>query len=205
MQVTTVPGPAGALEARLWPSTNGHWAVFCHPHPLYGGSMDDAVIDLARTRFAATGGGATLFNFRGVGASDGQHDGGAGEVDDVVAVVRWLADHEAATAPLLVGYSFGSAVAWRAAAQLDAVTHTVLIAPPIGSMAYPHSESLAATVIAGSMDPFVDAARLDAWLAAQPGATLLAVAGADHFFLGHQRELAGALDQAFGSEARHLR
>lgn len=197
MECVKIPGPAGMLEAKLaLPTSQGPWAILCHPHPLYGGSMDDAVLDLARARFAAFGNGAVLFNFRGVGASEGRHGSGLGEVDDVIAVTRWLAETYAGDAPILVGYSFGSSVAWRAMARLDAAIHAVLIAPPVGSMAYPRIAGATATVIVGTEDPFVDDTALDEWIAAQPGSSLIAIHGADHFFGGYGKELAEALDKA---------
>ena len=194
-----IPGPAGLLEVLVSPGERDAWAIFCHPHPLYGGSMDDAVLEVARSRFAATGGGTVLFNFRGVGSSEGRHDGGDGEVDDVVAVAQWLDQTHSVGTLTLVGYSFGSSVAWRALATLEAADSALLIAPPIGSMAYPAIAKANAAVIAGSNDPFVDADALKRWLATQPGATHIAIAGADHFFRTSRNELAQAVDEAFSA------
>lgn len=194
-----IPGPAGLLEARLElpADPTRPIAVLCHPHPLYGGSMDDAVLDMARERFQAAGGGALAFNFRGVGQSTGAHDGGVGEVDDVHAVARWLGEEHGAEDIVVVGYSFGSAVAWRALERLGDARAPVLIAPPFGAMEYGHIEGATATVIAGAEDSFLDTAALHPWLAAQPGSKLIAVHGADHFFTGCHAELCVALDRAF--------
>lgn len=161
--------------------------------------MDDAVLDVARTRFDAVGGGTVAFNFRGVGSSEGSHDGGAGEVDDVVAVADWLLCHYAVDALTLVGYSFGSSVAWRALPRLPGRVPAILIAPPFGGMAFPPVAGAAGTVIVGDQDPFVDTETLKRWLASQGGMRHIALAGADHF-LGMERDaLAVALDQAISA------
>ena len=94
-QATTIPGPVGALEARVEAGGSGRWAILCHPHPLYGGSMHDAVLDTVATVLAEQDVGRVRFNFRGVGASDGQYDEGRGEADDLIAVRDWLATEHA--------------------------------------------------------------------------------------------------------------
>ena len=99
----------------------------------------------------------------------------------------------------LVGYSFGSSVAWRALATIEAADSALLIAPPIGSMAYPANAKANAAVIAGTSNPFADADALQRWLATQPGATHIAIAGADHFFGTSRNALAQAIDEAFSA------
>ncbi len=163
--------------------------------------MDDAVLAIAESRFGAGGGGVARFNFRGVGGSGGDFDGGDGELDDALAVARYLGAAHPVEALTWIGYSFGAAVAWRAAASHRGEppqAAVVLIAPPMPGMAFPAVAGAAATVIAGSRDSFVDAGALGAWIAAQSGSTLIAVDGADHFFGGFQDQLANALDRAFG-------
>lgn len=196
MQTTKIPGPAGLLEADCSPGDGGAWAILCHPHPLYGGSMDDGVLDVAGTRFRAAGGGTVTFNFRGVGASEGRHDGGTGEVDDVVAVADWLESNYTVDALTLIGYSFGSSVAWRALPRLAERVPAILIAPPLGSMAYPPVPRAVGAVIAGDQDPFVDSDALEQWLASHPGMRHIAIAAADHFFAYERDALAAALDEA---------
>ena len=196
MESDTVGGSAGRLRIKFSPSSNGRWAILCHPHPLYGGTMDDAVLEVARDSFAAAGGGTVLFNFRGVGGSDGVYDDGRGEVDDVLAIVDWL--HQTRSppqAPALAGYSFGASVAWRAAAQRD-VAAVVLIAPPMGTLPFPAIDGIPAAVVMGSEDAFVDAAALREWRETHAAGTVevIEIDGADHFFGGHRSALRGALD-----------
>ena len=157
--------------------------------------MDDAVLDVARTRFHAAGGGTVAFNFRGVGSSEGRHDG-AGEVDDVLAVADWLESRYTVDALTLIGYSFGSSVAWRALQRLPRPTPAILIAPPFGGMAYPRIDGAAGAVIVGDQDPFVDAEALGQWLASQDGMRHIPIADADHFLATAREALAAALDEA---------
>ena len=196
MQTTKIPGPAGLLEANCSPGDGDAWAILCHPHPLYGGSMDDAVLDIARTRFRAAGGRTVTFNFRGVGSSEGRHDGGTGEVDDVVAVADWLESNYTVDALTLIGYSFGSSVAWRALPRLAGRVPAILIAPPFGGMAYPSVPGAAGTVIVGDQDPFVDGEALERWLASHAGIRHITIAAADHFLTYERDALATALDEA---------
>ena len=160
--------------------------------------MDDAVVDIARSRFAATGGGTVLFNFRGVGASEGVHSGGAGEVDDLLAVANWLEANHTVERLTLVGYSFGSSVAWRAREKLGADTPVILIAPPVGNMDYPANPVATGAVIAGDEDQFIDAEALARWLGEHGDMRLVTLDGAGHFLAANADDLAGALDEAMG-------
>ncbi|MCH2354527.1 MAG: alpha/beta hydrolase, partial [Pseudomonadales bacterium] len=88
-------------------SNEGSWVIFCHPHPLYGGSMFDAVLDTVEKAVAPLNLSTLRFNFRGVGSSDGEHDHGDGEVNDLVSVVEWLRQAKSPSAVSVAGYSFG--------------------------------------------------------------------------------------------------
>jgi uncharacterized protein len=120
-----IAGTAGRIEVALdWPLASPVAGVACigHPHPLYGGTMDNKVAATIARTFAALGWLAVRFNFRGVGASDGTHDAGHGETEDFLHVLRTvpalagIAERLPATYPLaLAGFSFGSFVAARAA------------------------------------------------------------------------------------------
>src|SRR6202167_2361550 len=103
-------GQAGRLESTLWttPGADAHVAaVVCHPHPLFGGTMHNKVVyQTAKTihRFALP---VLRFNFRGVGLSEGRHDKGAGEEQDVRAAIDFLAAEYPGVPVLLAGFSFG--------------------------------------------------------------------------------------------------
>src|SRR5207247_7560700 len=122
------------LEARLaHPEPARAGLVVCHPHPLYGGDMDNPVV-IRVTEVADGLGIATLrFNFRGVGASTGQHGGGEAEAEDVKAARAAMAERLPAGAAIgLAGYSFGAAVVRRGGAPASAPPCLALVAPPVG-------------------------------------------------------------------------
>lgn len=182
--------------------TRGGIAV-CHPHPLYGGDMDNPVVVRA-VEVAATLGLATLrFNFRGVGGSTGTHGGGEAEQRDVLAALAHLRTVVGPAAPVVVaGYSFGSLVAADVAAGSD-VAGLALIAPPVGlgdsrrlPALPPH---LPIAVIVGSDDEYCppDAtARLRTEL---PAARVTVIEGANHFFFGKLFPLGEALREWLAS------
>ncbi len=166
-------------------------AVVLHPHPLYGGSMHNNVVD-ALARAAAGASMAVLkFNFRGVGGSSGQHDQGRGEQDDVLAATDWLARR--APAPLvLMGYSFGSLVGSAAAADLAGLAGGVWVSPPwvMGPLAPWPAGAGPLLVLAGGRDEYGDLAALEGYMS-RLGALgrLEAFPEADHFWWGHESAL----------------
>lgn len=187
-----IPGPAGSLEAGYVaaPEPAGAQAVLCHPHPQYGGSMHDAVLNIVADVLLDAGIGVLRFNFRGVGASDGHYDDGRGEVDDLLAAARWLRSEFPEDALWAGGYSFGAWVVWQALDRgLDA-GRILLVAPPAGAMTFaPRAPGIPAHAIAGDADAFVDLAALQRL----PDLRCQVVAGADHFFSGRGAELAAAV------------
>lgn len=195
MNSVTIPGPAGPLQAVAAPSRNGRWAVLCHPHSLYGGSMDDAVLEVVDGVLGAQGFGRLRFNFRGVGLSAGEFDNGIGETEDLLAVCAWLAAEHEPAALSLAGYSFGAAVAWRAHTRLAGVERLVLVAPPTAMLRLEDAAQPATpvTVIAGDDDPYC---ALEAFQRTSGGFDVYTIAGADHFFSGKWDELAATLGQA---------
>src|ERR1700748_49954 len=113
--VEDLRGPAGRLEAVLSTGVEDalYAAVVAHPHPLGGGTMHNKVVYHAAKAFSAFGLPVLRFNFRGTGLSEGAHDEGRGEVDDVRAALDWL--HARFGLPILfAGFSFGSNVGLRA-------------------------------------------------------------------------------------------
>lgn len=161
-------------------------AVILHPHPLYGGSMRNNVVEALLAGALAAGWGALRFNFRGVGGSSGAHDGGRGEQEDVVAAAAWLAG--AHPGPLaLMGYSFGTLVGAAAAARVPGLAAGVWVAPPLvmGELAPWPPDAGPLLLIAGHDDEFGRVAGLEAYAAGLGArARLLALEGVDHFFGG---------------------
>jgi len=194
---TLIDGPAGALETLL-DGDGPDLAVLCHPHPQYGGTMHAAVLDGAARALAAADIACLRFNFRGVGRSAGRFDDGAGEVDDVLAVLAHGRAIRSAGRTLLVGYSFGAAMALRASGRTDGLAGVVLIAPPVDHMALGDAApSCPVHVIAGSADAFASVPALEAFASKVEGVSPPAILdGADHFFIGAQPALEGAVAQA---------
>jgi alpha/beta superfamily hydrolase len=167
--------------------------VVCHPHPLYGGDMDNPVVVRAVEVCAELGFATLRFNFRGVGRSTGTHDGGRAEQADVVAALHHLADVVRVKVPLaLAGYSFGAAVVTTLVATGDPTKELAgiaLIAPPLAMARTTPWPALAnfggpVLVVAGDADHVCPTTELDALARAVPKATVRTIPGADHFFLG---------------------
>src|SRR5437588_1069866 len=109
-------GPTGRLEALLNAGSENatHAALVCHPHPLYGGTLHNKVVFHAIKALNSFGFPVLRFNFRGTGLSQGEHDHGIGEVDDVRTALDWL-DQEFHRPLIFAGFSFGAAIGLRAA------------------------------------------------------------------------------------------
>jgi alpha/beta superfamily hydrolase len=158
-------------------------ALIAHPHPLYGGTLDNKVVQTLARAFVELGYAAWRPNFRGVGASEGSHDEGRGEIDDMAAVLR----HANASAPVLAGFSFGAAIqtslAQRLAGEGNPPSRMVLV-----GLAVKHAQALPVPadtiVIHGEQDTTVPLADVLAWARPQD-LPVTVVPGADHFF--HRR------------------
>ncbi len=196
----TLPGLAGepTLDAALrLPPDATRGVVLCHPHPLFGGSMHSAVI-LAITKVLAesTGAGtATLrFNYRGVPASQGAYARGVGEVSDVRAAIRELRANLGQSAPLtLVGFSFGTWVGLRGAAEEGGVERVALIAPAVRIFRFVREDAARfegrLAMYLGTEDDFCSVEEGQG-LAGELGASLELFDGFDHEFLRGRRRLA---------------
>jgi len=180
--------------------------VVCHPHPEYGGDMDNAVVLAAVRGCLAAGWGALRFNFGGVGESGGRYSGGAEEVGDVLAAASALRAALPPAAPLaVIGYSFGAWVGAQAVSQLADVRHLVAIAPPLRVFGWEFASRLetSVVVIAGDRDTFCPRDRLAALLAST-GADHVPLGGADHFLAGREDEVAAAIRDRLGAGATDL-
>jgi hypothetical protein len=172
-----VAGPAGRIECAVdRPESSARGvALIAHPHPLYGGTLDNKVVQTLARAFLELGYETWRPNFRGVGATEGAHDEGRGELEDLHAVVNFLKVER----PVLAGFSFGAAVQARLAERvtperlvLVGVGVTRLEAPPVPA------DTL---VIHGENDDTVPLAAVLEWARPQELPVVL-VPGADHFF-----------------------
>lgn len=189
LKKVSIAGPAGNLEgiAHVPDEPPRAIAVVAHPLPTMGGTMENKVaVTLAKT-FAELGVVALRFNFRGVGASEGEFTGGEGEEQDMIAVVRYAQEQFSAELPLLLsGFSFGGYVAARAAQHLHP-QHLVLAAPAVGRFAMP-AVSPDTLVIHGEHDDVVPLAEALEW--ARPLLLpIIVLPQAEHFFHGRLTQL----------------
>jgi uncharacterized protein len=182
------------------PSALERGAVVCHPHPLYGGSMYNNVVEAALEAMWRFGWATLRFNFRGVGQSEGEHSGGSGEAYDAAAAVGFLAEELAVSSQkiVLAGYSFGAMAARNAAAKLKDLGGLILIALPLRMAGADTLKQLKLPLVlaAGDQDAYCPPAQLQTiqqTLGAR--AQLKIISGADHFFGGYEAELADALEE----------
>ncbi|MDO9360361.1 MAG: alpha/beta fold hydrolase [Polaromonas sp.] len=202
-QKTSITGPAGAIEMALdVPAGESRgFAVIAHPHPQFGGTMDNKVVQTLARAFTQSGWTAVRFNFRGVGASEGGWDEGRGEIDDMLAVVSHAAPSGALA---LAGFSFGGFVTSQVFSRLHgeqrAIDKLVLVAPAASRFsvsaipAEAHEQTL---VIHGEQDDTVPLQAVMDW--ARPAALpVTVVPGGGHFFHGQLPLLKNLV-------ARHLR
>jgi len=202
-----IAGPAGELECMLERPPSGDEqgvAVVCHPHPLHGGTMHNKVVHTLARAFVS-GNIATLrFNFRGVGSSEGQYDDGRGEVDDVLAAVDWMAARRPGLPVWLGGFSFGGAMAIRAAVQRN-IAGLVSVAPA----AYRFAGDLAVQpdcpwlIVHGDADELVPVEETIEWVnSMEPGPELQVFADTSHFFHGKLVELRNVVSDFVARNAR---
>lgn len=191
----TIDGPAGALEARAQggradgaQAGRGLAAVVCHPHPLHEGTMHNKVVTTLMRTYRDLGIDAVRFNFRGVGASQGEYDQARGEVDDLLAVVAWLRSQGGHSSLLLAGFSFGSSVVAQATYRSDwPVRHLTLVAPPVERYPYDQAGRFPCPVclVQGDKDDVVDPESVYRWQKGiESPLTLLRYPEAGHFFHG---------------------
>ncbi len=198
-----IDGPTGRLEAALDRPAQGTiegCAVVCHPHPQHGGTMHNKVAHTLARAFVRSGFEVLRFNFRGTENSEGTFDNGVGELDDALAALRWLSDRHPDLPIWLAGFSFGAAIAVKAAAA-EHVDGLISVAPAISRFAaglesQPQCPWL---VIQGDEDELVDIDETVAWFdSLEPGPELLVIPGGEHFFHGRLTELREAIMEFIG-------
>jgi alpha/beta superfamily hydrolase len=200
-------GPAGVIEGRVANETSGKGAlVVLHPHPLYGGRMENNVVETV-VRAGLDSNLTTLrFNFRGVGRSKGSFDQGTGEQDDVAAALDFLGDNLHPETKVLAGYSFGGCVALAYCHRKDhGVDHLVLISPPPFLLPEGGGLSLEIPVVRkivfGENDEIAPPEEVKSMVSSGRVEELVEVIpGADHFYLGKEEELERLLVQSFSTK-----
>jgi alpha/beta superfamily hydrolase len=196
-----IPGTGIELEGLLsiheaLPFKGG--VIVCHPHPQYGGDMDNPVVVTAVETAAREGFSTLRFNFRGTGESEGTYGDGEGEREDVRAALSYFSSRLSGEGPpiYLVGYSFGAWVGVPVAVEDERVKGVVAIAPPLEMYSFKFllGSKKPKLIIAGNQDFLCPAASLDDLYQKLEGPkSLKIIPGADHFFSFHLQSLAEPL------------
>jgi alpha/beta superfamily hydrolase len=178
------------LEARIAAAPESRFgAVICHPHPQYGGDMDNSVVAACVAALRAEGIATLRFNFRGVGGSEGHYGGGAAEIEDARAAVSLLRERAPRAALSLGGYSFGAMVALLAGAEHPEIDRLFAIALPVTMF---DADPIAASVrpklfVFGDRDPYCPRPELERLVGRLAGIhSMVLLAGADHFLSGFE-------------------
>ena len=198
-------GPAGRLEALLWTSTQANPAmagVVCHPHPLYGGTMHNKVAFQAAKSLHGLGLPMLRFNFRGAGLSEGEHDRGRGEQDDVRAALDYLAGEFPGLPVVLAGFSFGAWVGLRVGAEDSRVARLIGIGIPVNDsdFSYLQNSTKPKLFVVGTEDHYAERGRVETLFDSLPEPKrLVLVEGAGHFFNGKLDQLDRAITEWMSS------
>ena len=188
LEAVLVEGPVGAIDVAIndpGESRQG-LALVAHPHPLQGGTRDNKVVTTLTRAFFSLGFCVARPNFRGVGRTEGRHDEGRGETEDLVTVASYLQDRFGKLPLILAGFSFGSFVQTRVARSV-AVERLALIAPAVNRFdAEPVREDT--LVVHGDEDDVVPLGAVLAWARPQ-SLPVVVIPGGEHFFHGRLAQL----------------
>lgn len=192
-------GPAGRLEGRYQHSeqTNAPAALILHPHPLYGGNMNNKVVYELFYIFQRRGFSTLRFNFRGVGRSQGEFDSGMGELSDAASALDWLQSYNPnASGYWIAGFSFGAWISMQLLMRRPEIRGFISVSPPANTYDFSFLAPCPSSgiLIHGTADqvvPQADVERLAERLQSQKGITIdfERIEGANHFFERHIEEL----------------
>lgn len=192
-------GPAGRLEGRYHQSEKDHSpiALVLHPHPLFGGTMNNHVVYQTYYTFVNRGFSVLRFNFRGVGRSQGAFDNGLGELSDAAAALDWLqSSNNDAPQCWIAGFSFGAWIAMQLLMRRPEIAGFISIAPPANMYDFTFLAPCPSSglIIHGDKDQVVpqdDVQKLVDRLKTQKGIVIdhRTVSGGNHFFEDHLEEL----------------
>jgi uncharacterized protein len=198
-------GPAGRLEGRYHqhPEASAPIALVLHPHPRYGGTMNNKVVYTTYQTLVRLGFSTLRFNFRGVGRSQGQYDGGSGELADAASALDWLqATNPSAHGCWIAGFSFGAWISMQLLMRRPEIDGFVSISPPANIFDFSFLSPCPSSglIVHGSRDelvPEADVAKLAARLSHQQGITVeyRKVNGASHFYEGELEVLERVLTE----------
>jgi hypothetical protein len=195
---TTVTFPCGDLMLKgisTVPEGDGPFpgVVVCHPHPLYGGMMDNNVVYAVCKALERSSMATLRFNFRGVGGSEGRYDNGVGEQEDIAAALTYLSSTEKVDPERigLCGYSFGAGVALDTAARDERVKALALVSPILSPPSPAESYARPKLLLWGSRDMAVPTSDFDRFTSQLPEPKEYHVVNeADHFWWGYETGMA---------------
>jgi alpha/beta superfamily hydrolase len=205
IQSLFLDGPAGRLEALLnaGAADATHSALVCHPHPLYGGTMHNKVVFHAMKALHNFGFPVLRFNFRGTGLSQGTHDEGRGEQDDVRTALAWL-KRSFGVPVIFAGFSFGAAVGTRVACADPDVPAIISLGTPVAAEGRTYSFEFLRhcrkpkLFLSGDHDEFGPHAELERIVAAAAEPKELVFVPGDHYFAGHLEEMRLTIESWLG-------
>ena len=196
-----IDGPAGKLEIAFSLPENiapRAWGIVCHPHSQHGGTMYNKVVTTIVKVFQNLGLATVRFNFRGVGASEGEYDEGKGELKDLITVMDWVQRESNVQAIWLAGFSFGAYVAAKAATQIP-IQQLVTVAPSVEHFPMQQLPAIKCPwlLVQGDQDEVVPAKVVYDWaLARNPRPVIISFPTAGHFFHGQLTELRVKMEEA---------
>ena len=192
----TFPSGQFRLEGYWQAGNNDKGVVITHPHPLYGGTMNNPVVEAIQNAYQQNGYATLRFNFRGVGGSQGNFDHGQGEQDDVRAALAYVENMNISTVDL-AGYSFGAWVnAGVATDSSTSIKSMMMISPPVGFIEFENVSALDCLklVVTGSRDDIAPARQIRDMLPAwNPSTGFEIIDGCDHFYIGYLDKLQSIL------------
>lgn len=202
-EALSIRGPAGQLEALLEEPRDelrDFTAVVCHPHPQFQGTMLNKVVHTLSRAMNDLSVPVVRFNFRGVGASEGEYAGGVGETDDALVVAGWALDRYPGAKLCLLGFSFGSMVACRAAMRIETAA-LVTVAPAVSRLAgllEDRQPGCPWLVVHGEADEVVPVDEVVEWVdGLSPGPELCVLPDVSHFFHGRLTLLRATVSEFF--------
>jgi alpha/beta superfamily hydrolase len=192
----TVKSGQCLLEGYWQPGTVNKGVVITHPHPLYGGTMCNPVVETVQSAYVQHGYATLRFNFRGVGSSQGDYDNGVGEQEDVRAAIAYV-NHKDVKAVDLAGYSFGAWVnAGVTADTRTPIESMMMVSPPVGFIKFENVNALSCLnlIVTGSRDDIAPVNRIRELLPTwNPDAQFEVTDGCDHFYIGYLEKLQSIL------------
>jgi hypothetical protein len=195
-----IPGPAGRLQATVWTRPEGERAtmaaVVCHPHPLYGGTLHNKVVYRVARALHRLEVPVLRFNFRGAGMSEGTHDEGRGERDDVRAALDFLAATFSGVPILLAGFSFGAAVGLPVGCEDQRVAELIGLGLPVNNsdLSFLNMCAKPKLFVQGALDQYGSLEKVRTLYDALPEPKrLVPVENADHSFAGKLDDVEAAV------------